>query len=350
MRCARCPNVWRVRLSHSEIPPAASHTQARRDTSARRHRPAWIRLLGRFNRHDGPTWLVALALYGSWTALIAFHASIPWWLMAPAGGYLVAWHFSLQHEAIHSFRSAPQWLRWAVVMPPIGLWLPFPLYYASHRQHHRNAQLTEPGVDTESVYWHASAWNALSPARRTILMANQTLLGRVLIGPVLRLEKLVIRELERLQRKDFSHLPHWALHAVLVALIFTYVSAICGMPWWQYLLLFAAPGFCFGWVRPFIEHRYGERPEARTAIIESNLFWSLLFLNNNYHAIHHRHPRIAWWRIPAYWRRHRERVLRDNGGFHFPGYAAVARQWLLHPVFKPVHPPSLDAVKRSDPA
>ena len=47
--------------------------------------------------------------------------------MAPAGGYVVAWHFSLQHEAIHSFRSAPQWLRWAVVMPPIGLWLPFPL-------------------------------------------------------------------------------------------------------------------------------------------------------------------------------------------------------------------------------
>lgn len=298
--------------------------------------------LSSFYRRDGPTWLVALVLYGSWALLIAWHESVPWWVMAPFGGYLVAWHFSLQHEAIHAFRSVPQWLRWAVVMPPLGLWLPFPLYFASHRQHHRNAQLTEPGVDTESVYWRAGDWAALSPIRRTLLMANQTLAGRVLLGPVLRLEKLVIREFDRLRRSDGSHLKHWLVHGLLLAVLFTYVSGICGMPWWQYVLLVAWPGFCLGWVRPFIEHRYGDRPGERTAIIESNWFWSLLFLNNNYHAIHHRHPRLAWWRIPGYWRRHRAQVLRDNGDFHFSGYTDVARRWLFKPVFKPVHPPTLE--------
>ena len=25
----------------------------------------------------------------------------------PVGAYLIAWHFSLQHEAIHSFRGVP---------------------------------------------------------------------------------------------------------------------------------------------------------------------------------------------------------------------------------------------------
>jgi fatty acid desaturase len=306
---------------------------------ARRNRPS--RPLRLFFRFDGPTWVVALVLYCSWALLVAYHASLPWWVLAPAGGYVVAWHFSLQHEAIHAFRSAPQWLRWAVVMPPIGLWLPFPLYFASHRQHHRNAQLTVPGVDTESVYWRAADWQRLPAWRQAVLMANQTLAGRVLIGPVLRLEKLLVREVQKIRSGDRSHLKHWLVHLVLVAALFAYISAVCGMPWWQYLLLFAWPAFCLGWVRPFIEHRYGEHPDERTAIIESNRFWSLLFLNNNYHAIHHRHPRLAWWRIPAYWRRHHEQVLRDNGRFHFPGYAEVARRWLTRPVFKPVHPPSI---------
>ena len=38
-------------------------------------------------------------------ALERFHAVIPWWLMIPLGGYLLAWHFSLQHEAIHGWRT-----------------------------------------------------------------------------------------------------------------------------------------------------------------------------------------------------------------------------------------------------
>ena len=71
-----------------------------------------------FFRYDGPTWLVALVLYGSWAALVWFHAVLPWWVLMPVGAYVVAWHFSLQHEAIHAFLSAPRWLRWAVVMPP----------------------------------------------------------------------------------------------------------------------------------------------------------------------------------------------------------------------------------------
>jgi len=328
-------------MKRSDSAPERSAPAGAAPPSLRGGRRRPLRLLSFFYRWDGPTWAVALVLYGSWALLIAFHESIPWWVLAPAGGYLVAWHFSLQHEAIHSFRSAPQWLRWAVVMPPIGLWLPFPLYYASHRQHHRNAQLTEPGIDTESVYWRASDWERLRPWRRSLLMANQTLAGRVLIGPVLRLEKLVIREVQRVRSGDRTHLKHWVVHVALVAALFTYISGLCGMSWWQYLLCFAWPAFCLGWVRPFIEHRYGELPDQRTAIIESNIFWSVLFLNNNYHAIHHRHPRLAWWRLPSYWRRHRERVLRYNGGFHFSGYALVAGKWLFKPVFKPVHPPSL---------
>ena len=110
------------------------------------------------------------------------------------------------------------------------------------------------------------------------------------------------------------------------------------MPWWQYVLLIAWPAFGLGWVRSFIEHRYGARPGERTAITESGPFWSLLFLNNNLHAAHHLHPKMAWWRLPAYWRANRERLLAHNGGYFFSGYGEIARRWLFEPVFAPAHP------------
>ena len=289
-------------------------------------------------RYELPTWLVVLVLYGGWAALIWYHAALPWWVITPVGAYLVAWHFSLQHECIHSFRSVPDWLRWAIAMPPLGLWLPFPMYYRSHRQHHQNTHLTEPGVDTESVYLRQADWAARPAWQRAVLTANQTLLGRVLIGPVLRLTRLVTRETARVIAGDFSNLPHWAVHVVLVALLFGYISGVAGMPWWQYVLFIAWPAFALGWVRSFIEHRYGERPGQRTAITESGAFWSLLFLNNNLHAVHHLYPKMPWFEIPAYWRAHRDQVLKHNGGYHFTGYGDIARRWLLRPAFLPVHP------------
>jgi fatty acid desaturase len=287
-----------------------------------------------FFRNDGPTWLVALALYCAWAAIIWFHEALTWWIVAPVGTYLVAWHFSLQHEAIHSFRSAPRWLRTAVVMPPLGLWLPFPLYREAHSKHHQNTYLTRPGIDTESFYVRQADWPRLSPIRRALLAANQTLAGRVLVGPILRLEKLVVRELTR---GDLAHVPHWIVHVILVAALFWYITA-AGMKWWQYVLFIAWPAFGLGWVRSFAEHRYGRRPGERTAITESNAFWSLLFLNNNLHAVHHVFPAMPWWQIPGYWRAHREQILEHNGNLYFRGYGEIARRWLVKPVFTPPHP------------
>jgi hypothetical protein len=70
-----------------------------------------------------------LGLYGAWVLLIWFNARLPWWVIMPVGAYLLAWHFSLQHEAIHSFRGVPAWLRFAVVFPPLGLWFPYPVMF-----------------------------------------------------------------------------------------------------------------------------------------------------------------------------------------------------------------------------
>jgi fatty acid desaturase len=297
---------------------------------------AWLRR--RFLSIDGPTLLVALCLYGAWMALIRYHALLPWWLIVACGAYLIAWHFSLQHEAIHSFRGIPAWLRFAIVFPPLGLWFPYSLYRDSHSIHHRDRNLTDPAQDTESYYMLAADWQRMGRLQRAVLLFNQTLLGRLAIGPLLRVWKLLVKETARLRRGDRSHVSIWLVHIAAVAVLFWFISGVCHMPWWQYVLWIAYPGLSLGLLRAFTEHRAAPGPSERTASVESNTVFGLLFLYNNLHIAHHLEPTLAWYRIPAFYRANRATLLQVNDGFHFRGYAQIARRYLLRPVFHPIHP------------
>ncbi len=291
-----------------------------------------------FRRIDGHTWLVALVLYSAWGALLWYSHLLPWWLLSPLGAYLVAWHFSLQHEAIHAFRGVPAWVRFAVVFAPLGLWFPYPLYRRSHSTHHRDAHLTIPGVDTESYYVRPADWARMSRCGRGILLVNQTLAGRLLIGPPLRLWKLAVRETRRVAQGDPSHLPHWAVHAVAVAALFWFISVVCGLSWWKYCVLIAYPGLSLGLLRAFIEHRAAVDSAERTAAVESNALFGLLYLYNNLHVVHHLRPTLPWYDIPRFYREHRAVLLAGNGHFVYRGYFVLLRRYLFVPVFNPIHP------------
>ncbi len=66
-------------------------------------------------------------------------------------------------------------------------------------------------------------------------------------------------------------------------------------------------------------------------MVEGAPILGLLFLNNNLHAAHHDHPGVAWHRLPAFYQRNRERLLRDNGGLVYAGYSDVFRRFLFRP-------------------
>src|SRR5580704_10814024 len=291
-----------------------------------------------FRQVDGPTLLVALVIYAAWGALIWFNALLPWWVIMPVGAYLIAWHFSLQHEAIHAFRGVPAWLRIAVVFPPLGLWFPYPLYRKSHTTHHRDINLTVPGVDTESYYVLQADWQRMGSFMRAVLTFNQTLVGRMLIGPALRLWSLASKESKRVAQGDYSHLPHWAAHALAVALLFWFISGVCHFPWWQYCLLIAYPGLSLSLLRAFYEHRAAEDSQQRTAAVESNVVFGLLYLYNNLHVVHHLKPTMPWYDIPRYYRENRESLLELNGQYVYRVFAVFVRRYLFTPVFSPVHP------------
>jgi fatty acid desaturase len=290
-----------------------------------------------FRRFDGPTWIVAVVLYAAWFLLMWFNALLPWWVIMPVGAYLTAWHFSLQHEAIHSFRGVPSWLRICVVFPPLGLWFPYPLYRKSHTTHHRDINLTVPGADTESYYVRQADWERMGAFERRLLIINQTMAGRLVVGPSLRLWALFRKEIRRAQG-DLSHLPHWVAHAVAVGILFWFVSGVCHFPWWQYCLLVAYPGFSLSLLRAFTEHRAAEESQERTASVESNVVFGMMYLYNNLHVAHHVKPAMPWYDIPRFYRHNRAALLKINGNFVFRGYAQLARRHLFSPIFSPVHP------------
>jgi fatty acid desaturase len=289
-------------------------------------------------RWEVPTWGVAVAVYAAWALLVIYNAALPWPVLALLAAYVLAWHFSLQHEAIHGWKSLPLRLRTALVWLPIGGWLPFALYKRAHTIHHNDPRLTYPGEDTETQYHRAADWAAYSPAWRGILLFNQTLIGRLAIGPALRLRKLVLTEFALLRRGDFSNLPVWGRFALGLGAVLLFVRWAGGMPVWKYYLLFVYPGISLGMLRAFIEHRWGDDPAERIASVESNWLFGMLFLWNNLQIVHHLYPAMPWFRIPGFYRRHRRELLEMNGHYVFRGYGEIARRWLVRPVFVPVHP------------
>ena len=94
-------------------------------------------------------------------------------------------------------------------------------------------------------------------------------------------------------------------------------------------------------IRTFLEHRAIGPFEKRSVIIERGGLLGFLFLNNHLHALHHAKPDVPWYRLPALYRQERDRILRRNGGYAYPDYAAVIRRYLLAPKEPAVYPAAL---------
>jgi fatty acid desaturase len=71
---------------------------------------------------------------------------------------------------------------------------------------------------------------------------------------------------------------------------------------------------------------------------EAGWFWRVLYLNNNYHAVHHDRPDLPWHAVRREYLAHREHVLARNAGFVVPGYLWLLRRYALTPVDSPIHP------------
>jgi fatty acid desaturase len=270
--------------------------------------------------------LIAL-VYGVLGGLIWFHASLPWWAILPVGAYCAALHTSLQHEVLHGHPTRSRLLNETLVFLTPTMWVPYHCYKETHLKHHDNQHLTDPAIDPESYYLLPESWAATGGIRRFLFSVNHTLGGRMLIGPAISIIRFWPTELGIILRGDKTHAKCWAIFAVSCACVFAFVMW-CGMPLWQYLLLIAYPGISLALVRSYCEHQAAEEIDHRTIIVECSVFWSLLFLNNNLHVPHHERPTLAWYKLPAFYRAERERLIKQNNGY-LMSYAEMFRRYLF---------------------
>jgi fatty acid desaturase len=291
----------------------------------------------RGRRVEWPTVVLAATIYVGWLAATWWHAGLPWPLRAALGGWLLAWHGSLQHEVIHGHPTPWRRLNALIGATPLALWLPFERYQRSHLAHHATDRVTEPGADPETRYLRAPTTRL---ARVGVLLARlqATLLGRMVLGPFVDLGRFVGAEAAAFAEAPGNSLKLWGVHALTAAPVLVWLLVVCRISLLDYGLTFVLPGAALTLVRSFAEHRADPVPARRVAVVERAPVLGLLFLNNNLHAAHHAWPGVAWFRLPELYRRKREAVLSGNGGLVYDGYREVFARYLFRRHDDPVHP------------
>lgn len=284
---------------------------------------------------EGPTWVLAAVIYLSWGLLVWHFDALPLWLALPAGAWLLAWHGSLQHEAVHGHPTPIIWLNSIVAGVPLSLWMPYAIYRQSHLQHHRTQVLTNPQHDPESFYLTGEQWRRAGRLKRWLLVANNTLLGRLTLGPGITIWRYWHGELGAMLTGDFRHWRILATHVALVGLVLVVVGGVAGMAIGFYLVMVYG-GLSLTLMRSFLEHKPAARQQDRTAIVEAGPVWRLLFLNNNLHVLHHKQPGLPWYALGRAYKADRDNLRESNGGYCFAGYGEVARRYLVTPKDHPV--------------
>lgn len=282
---------------------------------------------------EWPTLLLAVVIHGGWLALTWWHAALPWPVVLGVGGWLLAWHGSLQHETIHGHPTGRARIDGLIGGVPLSLWLPYAVYRRTHLAHHRTGRITDPFDDPESRYLPARSGRAA----RALGRVEASLLGRLVAGPAITVARFAGEQARRAVTHPAAVARDWAPHLIGVAAVIGWLR-FCGVPIGHYILLCVYPGLSLSLLRSFAEHRADPVAGRRVAIVEGRGPLALLFLNNNLHATHHRAPGVAWYRLPGHHARHRAAVLRDNGGLVYRGYGDVARRFLLRPHDRLVHP------------
>lgn len=301
-----------------------------------RHATHWMRP----KRIEWPTLLVAFAVYSGFVLLTLNYHSLPWWLVFALGGFVVSWHGSLQHEAVHGHPTSWRWLNELLVAPSLWLWMPYRVYFKLHLKHHRTSNLTDPLEDPESYYVTHNRWVRMNPLLRALLRFNNSLAGRLLVGPFFAVLGFWSGEFRAWRRGEGLDGTAWLLHILGSTVVLVWVLGVCSIPLFEYLLLFVYPGVSLTLMRSFLEHQANPKSQDRTVIIEAEFPFALLYLNNNLHTVHHDRPGTAWYRLPAIYRNQRAEFLSSNGGYFYSGYREVARRFLLkskEPVIHPSH-------------
>jgi fatty acid desaturase len=285
-----------------------------------------------------PTLVLIFTAYGGWLAMTLAYGHLPLVIIAPVLAALITLHSSLQHEIVHGHPTRWPGINRLLAIVPLSLWLPYERYRRSHRQHHIDPRLTDPLDDPESFYVTHESWRRSGAPTRFFLEAQQTLAGRVLVGPFWRIGVFLRAEVRALRANQPEVRAIWAEHLVWCVPVLVWIKLVCGIPLWIYFLTMVIPANGLLLIRSFAEHRARPQVRERVAIVENSWLLGPLFLFNNLHALHHEAPAIPWYEYNARYRVVRARLIAENGGLVYSSYFDVARRFLFRRYDVLTHP------------
>ncbi len=257
----------------------------------------------------------------------------------------IAQYSSLQHEVLHGHPFGNQTLNEVLVFPALSFFVPYLRFKDTHLQHHYDPNLTDPYDDPESNYMDPAVWQRTSGPMRLLLRLNNTLLGRMVLGPAIGTWFFSGPDIAQMRAGNRRIILSWGLHALGFVPVLVWLWGFTEMPVWGWVAA-AYLGYSLLKIRTYLEHRAHEAFRARTVIIEDRGPLALLFLNNNLHVVHHMHPTLPWYELPALYARKADHYRRRNDSYVYRNYAEVFRKYLFtakDPVPHPIWP-----VRKSD--
>jgi len=242
---------------------------------------------------EGPTLGLILACYAIWGA-----AGLFLWPVFPILALIVMMitatlHGSLVHEACHGHPTRIAWVNEALVSASLGMIWPYRRFKTLHLRHHANEMLTDPFEDPESYYREAFTFSQLPSAVKFILALNNTMLGRIILGPLLGALGLIVGDIKKILTGDRAVIWAWWLHLLFTAPLMLIVIFGFGIPFWAYALI---------------------------------VIWGS-------------HGSVPWYKLPTLYRAKRAHWVVLNDGYVFKNYTQLftahalrAKEPVVHPV------------------
>lgn len=290
------------------------------------------------HRFEWPTLAMIAVTYGIFGLAAAQWQNTPW-VCTIILGIAIAQFSSLQHEVLHGHPFRQDWLNEILVFPALMLVIPYRRFKETHLAHHHDPNLTDPYDDPESNYLDPEIWARLPRAIQYVLRLNNNLAGRLILGPVIGMFAFLRCEIAQLSARNPKIWWAWVLN-ILGLIPVIWILQAAQISFWSYLgAVYLAMSLLR--LRTFLEHRAHIQHRARTVIIEDRGPLALLYLNNNLHVVHHMHPNVAWYDLPALYAARKDHFQRRNDGYVYRSYGQIMRQYLWRakdPVIHPIWP------------
>jgi fatty acid desaturase len=273
------------------------------------------------------TFKLAILIYLGWLTVTLLSFYLPYLISIPLISIILVLHSGIRHETFHGHPTDNEEVNYLIGFLPLNIFTNYGVDKRNHIRHHQ-VELTSIN-DPASEYYDSAVISQLSNWQVLLLDFNNTLIGRVFFGGLVSTAKMIKSETDLLINGDLSSLKDIIFHVIGIILVFSWLKFFAGMTLLEYVVLFVYPSSMIIQFKKFTDHQYHKSETKRTNIVESNKFTNFLYLNQNYHAVHHHIPTKPWHELVDVYEL-KKLDFNWTSGYIYKGFFDVVKNFLLN--------------------